>query len=153
AAKSAVPDLVKAMKDADPTVSWASIDALGQIGPDAAPAVPALIEALKGASTRGAAVDALGQLGSKARGAVPAPEKLLKGDDVGIRWAAASALVRIGGPGVKAGTRYLLETASRDYERNWTDANNILQSPASREALPAMLDAVRDPAIRQIAFV
>src|SRR5262249_48219681 len=126
AAKSAVPDLVKAMKDTDPTVSWAAIDALGQIGPDAAAAVPALIEALKEASTRGAAVDALGQLGSKARDAVPALEKVLKGDDVSIRWATASALVRIGGPGVKAGTRYLLETASQHYERNWSDANNIL---------------------------
>src|SRR5262245_186730 len=151
--KAAVGALVKAMGDSDPAVSWAAIDALGQIGPDAEPAVPGLVEALKEPGTRGAAVDALGQIGRKARLAIPALEKVLKGDDAAVRWAAASALVRIGGPGVKAGTRYLLETASRDYERNWTDANNILQSPASREALPAMLDAVRDPAVRKIASV
>ena len=57
----------------------------------------------------------------------------------------------MGGAGVKAGVRYLLETASRQKERNWTDANNILMAPSAREALPAMLDAVRDPAVRQLA--
>jgi HEAT repeat protein len=151
--KAAVGALVKAMGDSDPAVSWAAMDALGQIGPDAEPAVPGLVGALKEPATRGAAVDALGQIGRKAQPAIVALEKVLKGDDAALRWAAASALVRIGGSGVKAGTRYLLETASRNYERNWSDANNILQSPASREALPVMLDAVRDPAIRQIASV
>jgi HEAT repeat protein len=60
--------------------------------------------------------------------------------------------VRIGGSGVKAGVRYLLGTASRDRERNWTDANNLLSSPTAREALPALLDAVRDPVVRQLAL-
>src|SRR5207253_2158192 len=109
--KSAVPDLVKAVKDADPTVSWAAIDALGQIGRDAEPAVPTLVEALKDASTRGAAIDALGQIRDKARDAVGALEKLLHGEDVSVHWATAAALVRIGGPEVKTGVRYLLETA------------------------------------------
>jgi HEAT repeat protein len=150
-AKSAVGALVKAVGDSDPGVSWAAIDALGQIGPEAAAAVPALVEALKEAGNRGAAVDALGQIGPKARDAVPALEKLLEGEEASIRWAAASALVRVGGPGARAGARYLLEAATRDRERNWTDANNILMSPAAREALPAVLDVVRDPAVRQLA--
>jgi HEAT repeat protein len=149
--KSAVPDLVRAVRDADPTVSWAAIDALGQIGPGAEAAVPILIEALKDANACGAAVDALGQIGGKARDAVPALEKILKGEGGSVRWAAASSLVRIGGPGVKSGVRYMLETATRDYERNGTDANNILMAPTSREAVPALLDAVRDPAVRQLA--
>jgi hypothetical protein len=71
-----------------------------------------------GASTRGAAVDTLGQIGREAQAATPALEKVLRGDDVGVRWAAAAAVVRIGGPGVKMGVRYLLETATRDRERN-----------------------------------
>jgi HEAT repeat protein len=149
--KSAVPDLVKAVKDPDPTVSWAAIDALGQIGPDAGPAVPTLVEALKDESNRGAAVDALGQIGGKARDAVGALENVLKGEDVSLRWATATVLVRIGGPGLKTGVRYLLETATRNPERNWTDAHNILMAPTSREALPVMLDAVRDPAVRELA--
>jgi HEAT repeat protein len=149
--RSAVPDLIRAVKDPDPTVSWAAIDALGQIGPDAEPAVPTLVEVLKDESTRGAAINALGQIGGKARDAVPALEKLLQGEDVSVRWATASALVRIGGPGVKTGVRYLLETATRNRERNWTDAHNILMAPTSREALPVMLDAVRDPVVRELA--
>jgi HEAT repeat protein len=59
--------------------------------------------------------------------------------------------VRIGGPGVSAGARYLLETASRDRERNWTDAYHIFMAPTAREALPALLDAVRDPTVRDCA--
>lgn len=151
-AKSAVAVLIKAIKDPDPAVSWAAIDALGQIGPDANSAVPGLVEALSDASTRGAAVDALGQIGRNAQAAIPALEMVLKEDDVTVRWAAASSLVRIGGPGVKAGVRYLLETATHNRERNWTDAYNILMAPTAREALPALLDVVRDAAVRDIAW-
>ena len=150
--KSAVAALIKMLKDSDPAVTWAAIDALGQIGPAAEAAVPGLIEALADTSTRGAAVDALGQIGRSARQAIAALEKIVKGDDVSARWAAASALVRIGGPGLKTGVRYLLETATLNRERNWTDAYNILMAPTAREALPALLDAVRDPAIREIAW-
>jgi HEAT repeat protein len=149
--KSAVPDLVKAVKDSDPTVSWAATDALGQIGPEAEPAVPTLVGALEDVGTRGAAVDALGQIGPKARAAGPALEKLLKGDDVAVRWAAASALVRLGGPGARSGVHYLLDTATRERARNWTDANNILMAPSARGALPALLEAVGDPGVRELA--
>jgi HEAT repeat protein len=147
-AKSAIPELIKAIKDEIPTVSWAAIDALGQIGPDADSAVPALVKSLKDSGTRGAAIDSLGLIGVKARDAIPDLERVLRGDDISARWAAASALVRIGGSGVKAGVRYLAETATRNRERNWTDASNILMAPSSRAAVPAMLDAVRDPTVR-----
>jgi HEAT repeat protein len=151
-AKPAVSPLLKAVKDRDLTVSWAAIDALGQIGPGAKAAVPILVEALADVDTRGAAVDALGQIGRNARTAIPALEKIVQGSDASVRWAAASALVRIGGPGLKTGVRYLLETATNNRERNWTDAYNILMAPTAREALPVLLEAVRDPAIREIAW-
>jgi HEAT repeat protein len=151
AARSAVAALVKAAGDPDPAVRRAAIDALGQIGPDAEQAVAVLVEALRDASTRGAAVDALGLLGGKARAAAPALEKVLKGDDVAIRWAAAAALVRVGGPGAGAGVRHLLETATRDRARNWTDAGNILMAPTARAALPPLLEAVADPSVRELA--
>jgi HEAT repeat protein len=150
-AKAAVPDLVKAAKDADPAVSWASIDALGQVGPDAEAAVPTLIEALKEAGTRGAAVDALGQIGPKAQAAVPALEDVLKGDDVPVRWAAAAALVRVGGSGARAGVRYFLKTADPNGGKELYDAENILVGPAAKEARREMIDAVRDPALRDTA--
>jgi HEAT repeat protein len=150
-AASAVPALGGAAKDADPTVSWAALDALGQIGPAAAAAVPTLVAALDEAGMRAAAIDALGQIGAKARDAAPALDKILKAGNAGTRWAAACALVRIGGPEMKGAVRYLLETATANRERNWTDASNILMAPTARGALPAVLDAVRDPKVRALA--
>jgi len=150
-AKAAVPDLVKAAQDADPAVGWASIDALGQIGPDADAAVPALIEALKETGTRGAAADALGQIGPKAQAAIPALEEVLKGDDVTARWAAAAALLRVGGSGARAGVRFFLKTADPNGGKALYDAENILVGPAAKEARREMIDAVRDPALRDTA--
>jgi HEAT repeat protein len=149
AARAAVPDLVKATKDSDPTVSWGAVDALGQIGPDAEAAVPTLLEALKDPGTRGAAVDALGQVGRKAQAAIPDLEKILEGDEVTLRWAAAASLVRIGGSG-KAGVRFLLKP-DRVPGRSRNDATQILTAPSAREALPELLDAIRDPTLRDAA--
>jgi HEAT repeat protein len=148
--QAAVAALVKAAKDSDPTVSWAAIDALGQIGPGAEAAVPTLIETLKDAGTRGAVVDALGQMGRKAQTAIPALEGLLKGDHVNIRWPAAASLVRIGGPGAKAGVQFLLRPDSVP-GRSRYDATHILTAPSAREALPELISAVRDPALRDAA--
>jgi HEAT repeat protein len=148
-AAPAVGALVEAVKDPDPAVSWTAVDALGQVGPDAEAAVPTLIAACKEARLRGAAVEALGLIGRKARAAVPALEQVLRGDDVRVRWAAAAALVRIGGPGVKAGVRYFL--AIPPGGRGLYDAENILVGPAAPEALRELLDAVRDPALRDTA--
>lgn len=47
AAKSAVPALIKALKDPEPTVRFPVCIALREIGPDAIEAVPALKEALE----------------------------------------------------------------------------------------------------------
>jgi HEAT repeat protein len=149
-ARSAVAALIETAKDLDPTVSWAVIDALGQIGPDAETAVPTLVEALKDAGTCGAAVEALGQLGPKARTAIPALEAVLKEDSAPLRWTAAASLVRIGGAGAKPGVAFLLKPG-RVPGRSRYDATNILTTPAAREALPALLDAVRDPAVRDAA--
>jgi HEAT repeat protein len=150
ASQPAVEELVKAAKDPDPTVSWAAIDALGQIGPGAEAAVPTLIEALTDAGTRGAAVDALGQIGRKARPAVAALERLLQGEQVNVRWPAAASLVRIGSPGAKAGVRFLLKPGSIP-GRSRYDATHILTAPSAREALPELLEAVREPALRDAA--
>lgn len=150
-ARPAVPDLVKAVKDSDPGVRWASIDALGLIGPEAAVAVPALVEALNQGDTRGAAVDALGLIGPKAQAAVPALERVLQGDDATVRWATAAALVRIGGPGARAGVRYFLKTADPGGGKELYDAENLLVAPAAKEARREMLDAVRDPTLRDTA--
>jgi HEAT repeat protein len=146
-ARSAVDALIKASKDSDPTVSWAAVDALGQLGPEAERAVPALVQALNQASTRGAAVDSLGQIGRQAQSAVTALEQVLKGDDVTVRWATATALVRIGGPGARPGIRFLLKPEGVP-GRSLSDAAQILTAPTAREALPELLEAAREPALR-----
>jgi HEAT repeat protein len=151
AASSAVSDLVKAVKDSEPQVRWASSDALGQIGPAAEAAVPALIEALKEGNTRAAVVDALGLIGPKAQAAVPALQEVLNGDDVPVRWATAAALVRIGGAGAKAGVRYFLNLANPEGGKELYDVGNLLMSPAAKDARHEMLDAVREPALRDTA--
>jgi HEAT repeat protein len=88
--KSVVPALATALKDGDQEVRVSAARALGTIGPKAAPAVPALIEALRaswpkpperGADGRGRgrrpdttfsdAIDALGAIGPAAKAAVP----------------------------------------------------------------------------------
>jgi HEAT repeat protein len=51
--------------------------ALGEIGPDAAAAVPALLQALKSNATRSAAARSLGKIGPAAKSAVPALIELL----------------------------------------------------------------------------
>jgi HEAT repeat protein len=89
-AKDAVPSLIIALKDEDELVREETARALGEIGPDAAPAVGGLIEALSekdkdpgpafpGSPTRwiskppaNAAAEALGKLGPAAKAAIPA---------------------------------------------------------------------------------
>jgi HEAT repeat protein len=150
-ARSVVPALTKTVKDPDPLVSWASIDALGQIGPEAEAAVPTLVEALKVGNTRAAAVDALGLIGQKAQAAIPALEEVLKGDDVSVRWATAAALVRVGGSGAKAGVQYFLKAATPNGGKELYDAENLLVAPAAKDARREMLDAVREPTLRDTA--
>jgi HEAT repeat protein len=146
-AKSAVGTLINATKDSDPTVGWAAVDALGQINSDPESTVPALVDALENATTRGAAVDSLGQFGQYAQSAIPALEHVLKGDDVTVRWAAATALVRIGGVGARPGVRFLLKPEGVS-GRSLHDAAEILTAPTAREALPELVEAAREPALR-----
>jgi HEAT repeat protein len=149
--KSVVLALIKTVKDSDALVTWASIDALGQIGPEAAAAVPTLVSALTDGNTRAAAVDALGLIGENARAAIPALAEVLQGDDVPVRWATAAALVRIGGSGAKTGVRHFLKVANPDGGKELYDAENLLVAPAAKDARHELLDAVREPALRDTA--
>ena len=70
----AVPELRRALTDADPSVRIQAAEVLARIGPEAEEAVPDLIEALddENEEVRKAAARALGQIGPAAAAAVPA---------------------------------------------------------------------------------
>ncbi len=100
------------------TASPRVVEAVGRLGADAAPAVPALVRLLSGRvpTTRAAAAEALGAIGKPAKEAVPALEKLLKTGDGHGKAHAAVALWRItgvAGPVVPALTAALDDPALR----------------------------------------
>jgi HEAT repeat protein len=78
----------------------ATAEALGEIGPDARQAIPALIQVLTSGEgeARDQAVGALGKMGPVARAAEPELLKALNEEDAFFRIKVAEALARIGGP-------------------------------------------------------
>ncbi len=97
-ADAAVPALVKAARDPDPTVRLAAIGALGEMGPvaakDAAPVLSVLIDHTD-PDLRRSAADAVGRMGASARGAIPALQQMQTLNDPIDRSMATIALVRI----------------------------------------------------------
>jgi HEAT repeat protein len=97
-----VPSLVKTLKeDKDPNMRYWAAESLGKFGPEAAPAVPDLVAALKdeSAMVRMGAAYALGEIGSA--DAVPPLQDATKDSDKQVRDAAASALQQIRKKGKK----------------------------------------------------
>jgi HEAT repeat protein len=88
---------IRKLKSDDPEVSRDAAIELGNKGPDAAPAVDALIEALSRSedTVRRHAAYALGKIGPAASDAIEDLEKLLDDDDLGTRVWAVQSLVRI----------------------------------------------------------
>lgn len=92
-----LPRLIKALETPE-AAYWATIVA-AEMGPQAAPAVPALIKVLdsKDAETRMNALMALGEIGPQAKPALRRTTELLASDPTGaVRYAAAYALANIG---------------------------------------------------------
>lgn len=95
AGSQAVAPLAAALEDADATVRINAAMALENIGPLAAPAVPALIKALRDpdAKVRPWAARALGSIGPAAEAAVPALQKAGRLD--GVQGPAEEAIRKI----------------------------------------------------------
>ena len=93
--KEAVPNLTKAL--AYPKIRLHVAEVLGRIGPDAAPAVPALIESLSDTrpEVRAEILYALGSIGPASKAAVPLAIKALDDEHPSVRYAAVYALGRI----------------------------------------------------------
>jgi hypothetical protein len=107
-----VSQWVEALKDKDDRTRRGAAIALGQIGPAAKDAVPALIEVLKDKDdrVRNYAASALGKIGPAA---VPALMEALKDKDINVRNAAVRALGQIG-PAAKAAVPSLKAMSEND---------------------------------------
>jgi HEAT repeat protein len=93
-------ELIAALDDDDTSVRAWSAQAIGEIGPDAAPAVPALIVLLVNPDegSRNSACIALHGIGPAARDALPALRKALADPSVDVRRFARRAIERIQAP-------------------------------------------------------
>jgi HEAT repeat protein len=115
-AKSAAPQLLKALKHTDAQVRVDAADALGRVGADPEKAVAALIALLKDdpeREVRRSAAAALGNLGPAAVSAVPALRQAMRGEGGGW-WVAADAIGKIGGPDAVSALVEALESKDGD---------------------------------------
>jgi HEAT repeat protein len=144
-AKAAVPFLAKALADPSFMVQLWAVKALGSIGPDSAPAVCALIGALRDPTLRTYAASTLGKIGPGARPALEAlEESMVYGSDE-AREASAMAVVKIDGTKPKAieAIRGILKEGRDPVARMYAAADlGRIGDPADLPILVAML---RDP--------
>jgi HEAT repeat protein len=138
---AAVDVLIERTRDTDDQVSINAIDALGNMGAQAAPAEPALREALhaENAWRRRHAGEALGLLGPQAMSAVPDLADALDDEQPWVRFNVAIALARIG-PAAAVATPALIDTLNdpERYARGW--AAEALRRIGTPTALAALAD-------------
>ena len=139
-ADDARPALIEHLADVDPTVRGMAAWALGRLGDRAARA--ALTGALQDsvASVREMAVAALGTL--EDRRAVPDLARLTRDPEMGVRGVLTAALQQIGG--AEAGA-VLADLVRHDPDEHVRDMSTwALRETLGRDAVPALIDALRD---------
>ena len=148
----AVPALIQALDDKDPTTVRLAAQALGEIGPEAKDAVPGLTRALgsKDVEVRLNVVRALAKMGAEAASAVPELIKCVEGSNEGdLPEVAAYALGEIG-PGARAAEPALirlLKNKKGDAQgHRGANAATALGAigASSSEAIAALSDGVRE---------
>ncbi|MHC4355248.1 MAG: HEAT repeat domain-containing protein, partial [Planctomycetota bacterium] len=154
-ARPAVPELAKLLQDTDLMTRADAIYALSQIGgPDIAPTVPLLIQALKthdathtamASNVRSKAATALGKTGPDARPAIPALVIALGDEDERVRESAAKAISEID-PTDLRGVPALVEAMSDESGRvRSAAAQSLLKiGPVNREVVLAFIRVADD---------
>jgi HEAT repeat protein len=148
----AVEKLLAAIQD--PGSRWMAVVALGELGPAARDAVPALAEALEDRelSVRWDAAKALGKIGAAAARAVPALTAVLhEQDDAIVRQRAVVALGEIG-PAARAAVPALIGVLKESAQHLDEHAGEALVRIGSA-AVPALIEATKDgdPRVRGMA--
>jgi HEAT repeat protein len=157
-AAAAVPRLVLALDDADPTVVDAAAFALGEIGPAARDAVPSLVTILADPKAdprvRRSAAFAIGGVKADSSFAVEALVRALAAGDPGLRQNAAWALGRLSPPNPKPVVQALQDSAGDPDALVRRDVAAALGS-IGKEARPALsaltarLPQESDPEVRK----
>lgn len=149
AKEEAVPALKQALTQPETRRRRLAADLLGNIGPAAAAAVPALAEA--GANdpdlqVRKAAILSLGRVGGQGESAVQALIGLLEDGNVSIRKTALESLAQLG-PGAKKAVSAVAKRLKDDNPEVRREAAEVLEQigPAARAAIPALRAALADP--------
>jgi len=114
AAKSALPDLIKALKGKDAAIRGAAITSLGKIHSEPETVIPLLIPYLEDDNLDVAAASALAEFGSLAKSAVPKLLPLLHAKDDDDQAAAREALLKIDpDAAAKAGVKMKIKKAGK----------------------------------------
>ena len=142
----AVPALIDLLRDPDNRAAAAAV--LGDIGPEAEAAVPALARALEDSDddVRRTSADALGDIGPAAEAAVPALARALDDTDASVRSNAATALGDLG-PVARAAVPALVRALrDGDPDTRWASAEALGEIGVASEAVVAgLIDALDDP--------
>jgi HEAT repeat protein len=142
-------------KERDMRVRIAVLEALGEMGPNAAPLLRKTLIAEPSASLRLAAAKALHRMGAQAASAVPELTRAARDEDPIVRQAAALALAQIG-PKATPGLLRLLKFGETPQERRIAARSlGAIGLKAATEALPTLIDSLRDPdkTVQQAALV
>jgi HEAT repeat protein len=147
--KDAAPasaELVAALKDSDPLVRGVAVRAIGELAPDVAGGVAALIPLFPGIE----AIRAVARFGAAGAAAISPLIELLKHDDAAVRWQATRALAKIG-PASLSALPELIRLAESDPDavvrEHAVEAMGDIGPPA-KDGIPALAKALKDPIAR-----
>jgi PAS domain S-box-containing protein len=142
-----IQNLISALCSKDSNVRRQAAEALGNIGPEAKAAVPALIESLKDGEegVREAAAKSLGKIGPEAKAAVQALIEMLKDEDKYVLGAATEALGYIGIEAKAAVPTLIGALKDPDIDFRRLAARTLGKiGPEAKAAVPALVEALKD---------
>jgi HEAT repeat protein len=155
--RTALPALTAGLTDPDVRARRAAAEALESLGNEAAPAIPALIQALgdRDFIVRWIAVRTLGKFGPKeAAAAIPALARLLDDPDLDVRVQAATVLGRFGPAAVEAVPTLLAGVGEGDATLAVTAIKALVSITKNAEqVVPTLIRALsaRDARVRATA--
>jgi HEAT repeat protein len=145
-AAPAAPDVVAALSDGDPLVRRVAVRVIGEMTPDVAGVIPALVALFPDVE----AIRAVARFGPRGSDGAPSLRALFTHEDPTVRWQAVRAIGKIGEPALAAMPELIRLTASDPDPLVREHAAEALGDigPAAAEGIPALVKALHDPIAR-----